>query len=201
MPVPCLIVATGTLWYGAARIPKALANAGFEVTLLAPKNSLAEKSRFVTRVGHLPDNANAAQWVFAFAAMVKAVSPVIVFPGDDMAFRLLQVLVTSPPPGMQPAMHATLAALVRESLGDPEYYISSVDKTQLPPAVVALGIEMAPFVIVSAAADAREFTAAHGFPVVVKRSHSTAGDGVAICGNEAQLQQAFIDFAPATIWT
>jgi len=198
MPVPCLIVTTGTLWYGAARIPKALANAGFEVALLAPKHSLAEKSRFVSRVGHLPEGATAAQWVFAFAAMVKAVSPRIVFPGDDMAFRLLQVLVTAPPPGMQPAMHATLAALVRESLGDPGYYITSVDKTQLPPAATALGIEMAPYVVVTSAGAAREFAATNGYPIVVKRSQTTAGDGVAICNSDAELEQAFIDLAPAS---
>jgi hypothetical protein len=161
--------------------------------LLAPKDSLAEKSRFVTRVGHLPDNANAAQWLFAFAAMVKAVSPRIVFPGDDMSFRLLQLLVTSPPPGMQPAMQETLVTLVRESLGDPAYYVTSVDKAQLPPAAVALGIEMAPFVVVSNVADARRFAADCGYPVVVKRSHSTAGDGVAICAGVAELEQAFID--------
>src|SRR5207237_2657600 len=104
--------------------------------------------RFVARVGHLPEGANAAQWVFAFAAMVKAVSPRIVLPGDDMAFRLLQQLVTAPPPGMQRAMHATLAALVSESLGDPAYYMASVDQTQFSPALTALGIEMAPFVVV-----------------------------------------------------
>lgn len=146
MPVPCLIVATGTLWSGAARIPKALAHAGFDVALLAPKDSLAEKSRFVGRIGHLPPNASTAQWLFAFAAMVKAVAPRIIFPGDDMAFRLLQLLVTEPPAGMQPALHASLAALIRESLGDPEWTMTSVDKTLLPPAVASFGVEMAPAV-------------------------------------------------------
>jgi hypothetical protein len=65
MSHPCLIVATGTHWFAAARLPKALANAGFDVALLAPKDSLAEKSRFVGRIGHLPDGATPAQWLFA----------------------------------------------------------------------------------------------------------------------------------------
>ena len=144
MSHPCLIVATGTHQFAAARLPKALANAGFEVALLAPKDSLAEKSRFVGRVGHLPDNANAAQWLFAFAAMVKATSPRLVVPGDEMSFGLLTALVTSPPPAMQPALIDSLSALIRESLGDPAWYVTSADQAQRARAAADLGIDVAP---------------------------------------------------------
>lgn len=195
----CLIVSTGTLWYGAARIPKALANAGFEVALLAPQDSLAEKSRFIGRVGHLPDQANAAQWVFAFAAMVKAVAPRIVLPGDDMSFRLLEMLVNSPPAQMQPAMHAQLVALIVDSLGDPAHYATSVDKTQLAPAAAALGVGMPPFVVGNDSDIALAFAAEHGYPVVAKRRHSTAGDGVAICADEVALRRAFFELAPSPV--
>jgi len=65
--------------------------------LLTPRNSLAEKSRFVARVGHLPDNATVSQWVAAFAGAVSATAPRIVLPCDDMAFHLLAMLVRSPP--------------------------------------------------------------------------------------------------------
>jgi hypothetical protein len=143
MSHPCLIVATGTHWFAAARLPKALANAGFDVALLAPKDSLAEKSRFVGRIGHLPDGATPAQWLFAFAATVKATSPRIVVPGDEMSFRLLSAVVTSPPPGMQPAMLESLSALVRESLGDPAWYETSVDGAQRARAAADLGIDIA----------------------------------------------------------
>jgi hypothetical protein len=193
----CLIVSTGTLWYGAARIPKALANAGFEVALLAPKDSLAEKSRFVGRVGHLPDQANAAQWVFAFAAMVKAVAPRIVLPGDDMSFRLLEMVVNAPPPQMQPAMHAQLVGLIVESLGDPAHYATSVDRTLLAPAAAALGIDLPPFVVATDSDSALAFAAEHGYPVVAKRGHQAADDGVATCADEPALRRAFVDLVPS----
>lgn len=61
--IPVLLASTATRWMGTARIPSALAGAGFEVSLLTPRNSLAEKSRFVAKVGHLPDNATVSQWV------------------------------------------------------------------------------------------------------------------------------------------
>jgi len=55
MKTSVLLIATTTQGLGPARMPKALFDAGFEVSLLAPANSLAEKSRFIARVGHLPD--------------------------------------------------------------------------------------------------------------------------------------------------
>ena len=55
-----------------------LAVAGFDVSLLAPKDSLAEKSRFVARVAHLHDDTTPMQWVHAFAATVQATSPRLV---------------------------------------------------------------------------------------------------------------------------
>jgi len=99
MPIPVLLIATATRWFGAARVPRSLANAGFEVTLLAPRGSLAEHSGFVSKVGHLPDNATPMQWVFAFAASVSAIRPRLVIACDDTALRLLQMLVLNPPEG------------------------------------------------------------------------------------------------------
>ena len=78
MKIPVLLVSTATRWIGTARIPAALAHAGFTVALLTPRNSLAEKSRYVSNVGYLPDNATIAQWVAAFAEIVTATQPRLV---------------------------------------------------------------------------------------------------------------------------
>ena len=190
MTTPVLLASTGTMWVGTARFPRTLANAGYHVALLGPRGSLAEKSRFVHRNGHVPDNASAAQWVFAFAAMVKAVAPAIVLPCDDTAFRLLATLHAEPPPGMPPAVHAQLAHLIADSLGDPGYYLTSIDKLLLPPAAAALGARVPPFTVIGNAAEARPFVAQHGYPVIVKRNYSTASDGVAICADAAALEAA-----------
>ena len=72
---PALLVSAVPRGYGAARMPRALARAGFTVTLLAPRSSLAGKSGFVSRVGHLPDGATARQWLYAFGAAVRASAP------------------------------------------------------------------------------------------------------------------------------
>ena len=195
MRIPVLLVSTATRWLGTARVPWALAKAGFDVALLTPRNSLAEKSRFVSKVDHLPDNATVSQWVTAFAAAVRATAPRVVLPCDDMAFRLLAKLAQSPPRDLQPALHLQLTSLIRDSLGDPAYYETAVDKTLLPPAAEALAIRVPPYSIVHEPASADAFAAARGYPVVLKRAHGFAGQGVAICANRDQLSRAFAAFS------
>ncbi len=198
MSVPVLLVSTTTRWFGTARVPWALANAGFDVALLTPQGSLAEKSRFVAKIGHLPDNASVMQWVFAFAAMVKATAPRLVLPCDDMAFRLLEMLCLAPPPQMQPGLHGELAALIAESLGDPACYARSVDKTLFTAAAAELGIRVPAFAVVSSAEGARSFAATHGYPVVLKRRHGFAARGVAICSSADALEDAVRELTTAS---
>ena len=107
-----LLVATATQWLGAARMPRVLARAGFDVSVLIPKGSLAEKSRFVSRIGFLPDNATSREWVYAFAATVKATAPRIVLPCDDTALRLMMLLATAAPPDLQPELKVQLQVLI-----------------------------------------------------------------------------------------
>ena len=194
MKIPVLLVSTATRWLGTARIPSALARAGFEVSLLTPRNSLAEKSRFISKVGHLPDNATVPQWVAGFAGAVRATAPRIVLPCDDMAFRLLAMLVQSPPQDLLPTLQLQLASLIRDSLGDPAYYETSVDKTQLPPAAESLGVRVPPYAIVGDTVAAEAFVAMHGYPAVLKRAHGFAGQGVAICANRDDLTRALDAF-------
>jgi predicted ATP-grasp superfamily ATP-dependent carboligase len=191
MRLSILLVSTATHWFGTARMPRAFDRAGFDVTLLAPKGSLAEKSRFVRKVGHLPENATPREWIYAFAATVKATAPRIVIPCDDMSFRLLQLLVLSPPDDMAPALQLQLGALARDSLGDPRHYGTSVEKTLLAPAAQQLGVRVPAHRVVADFAGADAFAAAQGYPVVLKRNHSTAGDGVAIADDRNALARAF----------
>lgn len=197
--IPVLLVSTATRGYGTARAPRALARAGFEVTLLTPRNSLAEASRYVSRIAYLPDDATPMQWIHALAATVKAASPAQVIPCDDMSFRLLAMLVNSPPPQLQPALQSELAALIRESLGDPEHYRTSVDKTLLSAAAERAGVRVPAHAVVTTHEEAAAFAAAHRFPVVVKRPFTTAGDGVRIVADAPELAQAIAALAAPKI--
>ena len=194
---PVLLVATATRWLGTARIPRGFAKAGFGVSLLTPRNSLAEKSRFIEKIGFLPDQATPMQWAQAFAATVVATAPRLVVPCDDMAFRLLQMLAMTPPPQMQPTLQWRLSVLIRESLGDPAHYRASTDKTLLPAAASALGVSVPPFAVCADIDEVDAFAALHGWPLVLKRRHGFAGQGVAICGDRSDVARAMATFSAA----
>jgi len=178
-------------------MPAALSKAGFDVSLFAPANSLVAKSRFVDRVQELPQNATPLQWVVGFAAIVNTASPDLIVPADDDAVRLMQTLVLSPPHFLPPAHYSKLAGLIRESLGDPDHYRTSVDKTLLPVAAEALGVRTPPFVVATELAEAQSFAAAQGYPVVIKRGFGAAGEWVAIVPDRDRLAQNFSRFKTA----
>jgi hypothetical protein len=197
MTTSVLLVATATQYIGTARIPGALAANGFEVSLLAPRGTLAEKSRHVGKIEHLPDSTTPRQWAQAFAAMVDAISPRIVLSCDDTAQRLLQAVALSPPDDMPPTQRLRLADLVRTSLGAPEHYRASVDKTLLPAAASALGVRVPPYAVVAELEELEDFAAAHGFPVVLKRAFGAAGEWVEIAADRGQLAAAYTKFISA----
>ncbi len=199
MSTSVLLVSTATNWLGTARMPAALGNAGFDVSLLTPADSLAAKSRFVRRIGYLPQDATPLQWVFAFAAMVKATGPRLVVPCDDTSVRLMQMLVLTPPDNLQSVQYINLAGLIRESLGTPDYYRASVDKTLLPAVAKALGVRVPPCIVTDELQDARSFAEHQGFPVVIKRGFGAAGEWVAIVPDRTQLEQQFSRFMAATM--
>src|SRR6185369_16746201 len=123
----------------------------------------------------------------------------IVIPCDDTSFRLLELLAQSPPADMASELQLQLGALIRESLGDPRHYATSIEKTLLPPAARELGIRVPEHAVVADFAAAEAFAATHGYPVVLKRNHSTAGDGVAITADRDALHRAFgelVDVGP-----
>ena len=186
-----LLIATTLNWLGPARLPRALASAGFTVSLLAPGNSLAGKSRYVARNEPLPDGANRMQWTVAFAEAVQNAAPRLVVPCDDVATELLQALALEPPPALPSATALRLATLARDSLGDPRYYRTSIDKTLLAPAATALGVRVPRFEVVATVAAAGAFAAAHGYPVVLKRAHGVAGQAVEIVADGTELARTF----------
>ena len=194
-----LLVSTATQYIGTARIPAALTNAGFEVSLLTPRNSLAAKSRFVRRCSFLPDNTSPMHWLSAFGKMAAEVSPRLVLPCDDNSVRLLQSLILAPPAALPAAARFTLGSLVRESLGDPRFYLTSVDKLLLAPAAEALGVRVPPYRIVSRLQDAEAFAATHGYPVVLKLGHGTAGQWVRIPSDRAGLARSFAELMSASM--
>ena len=197
MPIPVLLVSTTTSWLGTARIPRVLADAGFDVSLLTPRRSLAETSRYVANLRHIDYRTTREQWFEAFASMVDATAPRLVIPCDDTAFQLLASIVTDPLHGVRTDVQRSLASLVCASLGQPAHFLPAVDKTLLPAVAEAMGVDVPAHSIVADAAGAASFARRHGYPIVLKRAHAFAGQGVAICANEVETARAIGAFGLA----
>ncbi|HVN35247.1 MAG TPA: ATP-grasp domain-containing protein [Casimicrobiaceae bacterium] len=185
-----LLVSTATSWLGTARMPRVLARAGFEVVLLAPQGSLAAKSRYVSRTGYLASTATPMEWLLRLIRMIEEHAPEALVPCDEMAVRLLITVALEPPLGFDPGLTARLVGLVEASLGDPRYYVASIDKTMLPAAAEAMGVRVPDYAIATSADDARRRARALGFPIVIKRRFGFAGQGVAVVASDEDLAAA-----------
>lgn len=185
-----LMVSTASRWLGTARMPRSLARAGFEVALLAPRGSLALHSRFVSRTSVLRDGSTPMQWLLSLVAMINQIDPGLVVPCDEVAIRLLFELVRKTPRDLDGEGGAAITRLVQQSLGDPAHYETSIDKTLLPAAAVALGVPVPRHAIVDSIEQAAEQAGVLGYPVVLKRRYGFASQGVAILQHPGELRAA-----------
>jgi hypothetical protein len=168
-------------------MPRVLARAGFDVALLTPRDSLAEKSRYVSRIGFISSTASPMEWLFALNQFIKTVSPQLLVPCDEMVVRLLFALILDPPRGLDSERKAQIVSLVTDSLGDPRFYAVSIDKTMLPPAAEALDVRVPPYAIAIGVHEATEHANSLGYPVVLKRRFGFAGQGVEIVSTRDEL--------------
>ena len=171
-------------------MPRSLARAGFEVSLLAPRGSLALRSRFLTRSSVLRDESTPMQWLLSLVAMITEIEPRLVVPCDEVAIRLLVELVRHPPRHLDGSSGAPIVQLIRESLGDPSHYETSIDKTVLPTAARALGVPVPPYAVTESVDEAVAHADTLGYPVVLKRRYGFASQGVRIVRRRDDLRAA-----------
>jgi biotin carboxylase len=145
----------------------------------------------VDRVTFFPPELTIYEWVDSVAAAVRAADPRLIVPCDDLTTRLLHSIVLAAPPDLKANIQVELSALIRESLGDPAFYETSVDKIRLPPLAASLGVRVIPWAEARDFSDVTSFAADHGYPVVLKAPTGAGGEGVAICREASQAANAF----------
>jgi predicted ATP-grasp superfamily ATP-dependent carboligase len=205
-----LIVAAEMNWISTSRMPGALHHAGFDVTVLAPRDALVTKSRYARRVGHFPNDCTYALWVSTLATAVRVQAPAMIVPGDDRSANLLHKVITDPPPGLIPALHARLVELIERSLGDRRYYQVASNKFMLAEVAITAGVEVPRQQVVNGVVGAIEAARQVGYPAVLKRAQRSGADTIRIVPDDnavAQfvaetpewpvLVQKFIDGRPA----
>src|SRR5258706_3086046 len=169
-----LIVVAEMNWISTSRMPGALHHGGFDVILLAPRDALVTKSRYARRVGHFPNDCTYPLWVSTLAIAVRSENPALIVPGDDRSAALLHRVITDPPPGLVPSVHARLSELIVRSLGDPRYYDVAANKFLLADSAAHAGIVAPEQRIVVGALHAIQAARYFGYPAVLKRAPRAA---------------------------
>lgn len=192
-----LIVTMGTDAVAPARMPRELKRAGFDVTLLAPRDSFAAHTAFADRIGHFPDAVTLYQWVQALLGAMRAAPPALILPGDEVALRTLMRLVLDPPTGLLPQTRDEIAIAVRRSLGDAATWIDSIDKSRLFDVARGARVSIAEGDVADSEDAAVAVARSLGYPVILRPSIGSGGQGTARCDSDASVRTA-MRVAPRT---
>ena len=93
-------------------------------------------------------------------------------------------MITDPPPGLVPSLHARLTELIVRSLGDPRYYAVASNKFLLADAAHEAGVQVPDQRIVMGPAAAIDAGREFGYPMVLKRAVAAGGETVRIVEDE-----------------
>jgi carbamoyl-phosphate synthase large subunit len=185
-----ILILTTRDWFGSARLPAALARAGFEVASLAFPGALITQSSHVTAQFSLPSAAADLELLAALRKTLLAFAPALVVPGDDPAVELLHALGAE----VFANGETELRACFERSLGDPRHYGKVQSRRELHAAAVRLGVRVPEQGVVTNAREAEAFAEQYGFPLILKAENTCAGFGTAICADPAALKAAFVRF-------
>jgi hypothetical protein len=180
----------GTDAVAPARMPRELKRAGFDVSLLAPRDSLAAHTAFADRIGHFPEGVTLHQWVQALIGAMNAATPALILPGDEVTLRTLMRLVLEPPHGLLPQTREHIGSAMRGSLGDAATWIDSIDKSRLFDVARRAGVAVAEGGVADSGDAAVAIAQSLGYPVIVRPSIGSGGQGTARCDSDAGVRSA-----------
>lgn len=190
-----LIVCAEINWISTSRMPGALHHAGFDVNVLSPRDALITKSRFARRIGYFPSDCTYPFWAQTIATAVRTHSPALIVPGDDRTAALLHRVITDPPSGLVPALHARLVELIQRSLGDPRFFEVASNKFLLADAAIGAGVRVPDQRIVTGVAAAADVARELGYPVALKRQPEASAERLRVASDDAALAR-FVAEAP-----
>jgi hypothetical protein len=173
----------------ADRIVADMAQLGAICAVVAPADSFAARTRFVSRVFALPDwrwrPLRALSLAHRLEEIVEAWRPDLILPIDDLSSLALRDARFYADAGPH------LRALLASSLGDPRNFDVASSRRSMMQLARSIGVRAPREADAGSLATARAAAGAFGYPVVLKRDLSCGGGGVAIVKEEKALKPAF----------
>lgn len=177
------LIATSVDWVNLTRLPRTLKNAGLNVTVIAPPNSVVFSSRFVD-IAHAVDGnaAQIAQFV-ANAVHNAAEEYEFVIIGDDALFKSL---------GRDEALNVDSWFPMQRDESLLDFMLFKIAFHEIC-RDVQLGI--APFEVCESLAEAEKAASAFGYPLICKNITSVGGQGIHKVGSLDALGRLIATFS------
>jgi hypothetical protein len=185
-------------WFGPARLPHALRDAGFDVGVMASPEGMLAQSSYIDYRFDLSVPLIRLGVIEPFFRSILEFAPRLVVPCDEAAVHLLQNIAVSfeglHGPGGQ--LRVLVPPPVRELLlrslgGEGRTFAMRTSRPASRRAAELLGIASPPSVPVPYLQIAETFAAEHGWPVVLTREGDTEGERVRICADKDELRTAY----------
>jgi hypothetical protein len=175
-------------WHGVARLPAALRDADFEVGLASESHFFAAKSRFVDR--HYPLSMRAIRMgkLQRVWDAITDFAPDFVIPADEHAVRFVQFVLAE---GERFRLPSAVRRVLQRSVGHVPAPNPIGRRWRMLELAGALGFDIPVHAIAPGLVDAAEFAERHGWPVYLKRDHSSGGYWVRRADTGAELADAY----------
>lgn len=178
-----LVVGLELQWHGAARLPRALQEAGFEVGIACRPHALLARTKFRDEFFPLPPKKHGGVILEWLNTLVQSWSPDLILPMDDQTALFLAQSHNR----IADKNFSALKSLLRRSLGNPAALHEAASKRLTLEIARGLGIRVPAAKNVAHRRDVLVFAREHQFPVVLKRSFDCGGNGVFVCRNENEI--------------
>jgi hypothetical protein len=170
------------------RLAGSLYSAGISVAALCRSNTMLGHSKYLFRLFDLPSSRSFRELARSLEEAVSRSGAELIIPGDEQAIILLQFLRRR---RTGASLSARTIAVIKDSLGDPEFFAASLLKSNTVSLACKLGLKVPRGFTVTSAEEAVVKAESLGFPVFLKESFSWGGLGVVSCPDPDTVRQAF----------
>ena len=191
-----LIISFEDRRWGIARLPKVLQAAGFRVAALCPTDNTLAYTKYIERHFKLPVAKSAHRLAPAIHRAMQAWQPLLVIPSDEMVVALLHALRRDLRAGNKLGWPAAMIDVLERSMGEPAHHDAMLFKNDTQELARTVGVRVPEGSRVRTAAEAGEVAGRLGYPVILKQSFSSGGNGVKVCQTPEQLAAAYEQMAP-----
>ena len=180
-----MVVITTTWWTSVVLLGLALADAGFDVTVLCPRGHAAWRARRLHCVA-----LGGLDGLPALSAAIDAANPVLLVPADDRSVLYLQQLhATAEPP---------LAALIERSIGPAAMFATTASRTPFLAVAQDCGLATPRNQEVRTSDDLDLWMATIKAPWILKVDNSWGGEGVRMARTVREARDAFVALSRGT---